>query len=50
MKNMERDRRRKEVAMSSQEGGFRTFVTEQGTPMGGRHMREGKRSDRNCIL
>ena len=38
MKNLGRDRRRKEVAMDSQEGGFRTFVTEQGTPMGGRHM------------
>ena len=28
MKNLERDRRRKKGAIGSQDGGFRTFVTE----------------------
>ena len=28
MKNLERDRRRKKDAIGSQDGGFRTFVTE----------------------
>ena len=50
MKNLERDRRRKKGAMSSQEGGFRTFVTEQGTPMGGRHMQSGWWCGQNCVF